>query len=47
MVSELGVVQVVVKTMEFSPCTSMIKLVASDYSIWKLMIEDLLYCKVL
>jgi len=31
--------------MESSTRTSMIKLVASNYSIWKPMMEDLLYCK--
>ena len=31
--------------MENSISTLMIKLVASNYSIWKPMMEDLLYCK--
>jgi hypothetical protein len=27
------------------PSTSMVKLTASNYSIWKTMMEDILYCK--
>ena len=35
------------RTIESSTSASMIKLIARNYSIWKSMMEDLVYCKEL